>query len=164
MEEKTDIEQMCIDINSKSTSQNSILFTPKFHCELAGEGIEYAWGMMKRLYRKQPMKVKRSSRGFHELVRTCSNSVSINSARLFSAKARRYMVVYHHRRLELKNAITKGVVSEWSHEKTEMIHTIYRSHCDVNIIDGVFIAKVMRDCIGIKDENKIYHTATHNCV
>ena len=74
------------------------------------------------------------------------------------------MVVYHHRRLELKNAITKGVVSEWSHEKTEMIHKIYRSHRDVNIIDGVFIAKVMRDCIGIKDENKIYHTATHNRV
>ena len=58
------------------------------------------------------------------------------------------MVVYHHRRLEMK----KDKTSNWSHEKIEVIHKIYRSHRDVNIIDGVFITKVMRDCIGIKDE------------
>ena len=162
MEEKTDIEQLVFNASNNSPNNSSILFTPKFHCELAGEGIEYAWGMMKRLYRKQPMKMKRSSRGFHKLVRDCSNSVSLRTARLFSAKARRYMVVYHHRRLELHNKNESGVVSDWSHNKTEMIHKIYRSHRDVNIIDGVFITRVMRDCIGIKDEGKLYHIVSEN--
>ena len=27
-----------------------IWFTPKYHCELAGEGIEYMWGYMKWSY------------------------------------------------------------------------------------------------------------------
>ena len=60
------------------------------------------------------------------------------------------MVVYHHRRLELKDGGQSG--SEWSHEKTENMQKLYKSHHDVNIIDGMFIAKVMRECIGIKSE------------
>ena len=47
--------------------------------------------------------------------------------------------------------LEKGGASEWLHEKTEKMHKIYRSHRDVNIIDGVFIAKVLRECIGIKE-------------
>ena len=31
---------------------------------------------------------------------------------------------------------------------------IYHIHHDVNTIDGIFIVKVMRDCIGIKEENE----------
>ena len=45
-----------------------------------------------------------------------------------------------------------GEASNWLHEKIEVIHKIYRSHRDVDVITGVFISKVMRDCIGIKDE------------
>jgi hypothetical protein len=36
----------------------SILFTPKYHCELAGEGIEYCWGATKQIFRKLPLKKK----------------------------------------------------------------------------------------------------------
>ena len=28
-----------------------MMSTPKYHCELAGEGIEYAWGFIKSRYR-----------------------------------------------------------------------------------------------------------------
>jgi hypothetical protein len=31
-----------------------ILVTPKFHCEVAGEGIKYDWGLSKRDYRSLP--------------------------------------------------------------------------------------------------------------
>jgi hypothetical protein len=37
--------------------------TPKCHCELAGEGIEYAWGCAKNHYRRQPLKDKRARQG-----------------------------------------------------------------------------------------------------
>ena len=36
---------------------------PKCHCELAGEGIEYAWGCAKNHYRRQPLKDKRGRQG-----------------------------------------------------------------------------------------------------
>jgi hypothetical protein len=33
--------------------------TPKCHCKLAGEGIEYSWGCAKNFFRQQPLKDKR---------------------------------------------------------------------------------------------------------
>ena len=72
------------------------------------------------------------------------------------------MVVYHHQRLEVKGESESGVVSDWSHEKTELIHKIYRRHQNVSIIDGVFISNIMREYIGIKDKGKIYHIVKHN--
>ena len=38
----------------------SVINTPKFHAELAGEGIEYSWGVTKLVYRRKPLKSKRS--------------------------------------------------------------------------------------------------------
>ena len=31
---------------------DEILTTPKYHAEISGEGIEYAWGVAKSMYRK----------------------------------------------------------------------------------------------------------------
>ena len=42
--------------------------TPKCHCELAGEGIEYSWGCAKNLYRRQPLKMKRGKENFRATV------------------------------------------------------------------------------------------------
>ena len=39
IEEQTDLEVLCNEISNDSPCTLSILFTPKFHCELAGEGI-----------------------------------------------------------------------------------------------------------------------------
>jgi hypothetical protein len=38
--------------------------TPKCHCELAREGIEYAWGCAKNHFRRQPLKDKRGKDNF----------------------------------------------------------------------------------------------------
>ena len=45
--EITDLEHLCIEVSKDSLNKSYILFTPKFHCELAGEGIEYSWGASK---------------------------------------------------------------------------------------------------------------------
>ena len=44
VDEKTDLEVLCNEISINSPCSSNILFTPKFHCELAGEVIEYVWG------------------------------------------------------------------------------------------------------------------------
>ena len=77
----------------------------------------------------------------------CGADVSLQSARRFSGKARRYMMIYHHLRLSNKQ---KADDAQWSYEKIEKVNEIYRSHRDVNTIDAVFIDKVIRDCSGIK--------------
>ena len=42
--------------------------TPKCHCELVGEGIEYSWGCAKNLYWRQPLKMKRGKTNFRATV------------------------------------------------------------------------------------------------
>jgi hypothetical protein len=44
-------------------------FTPKYHCEIAGEGIEYLWGYGKQIYRRVPM-VQKKKKQFEKLVKS----------------------------------------------------------------------------------------------
>jgi len=67
--EKSAMEVLMDDLNLKTSSNNQtvkIIVSPKYHCELAGEGIEYAWGAMKRYFCRLPLeeekKQKRSSK------------------------------------------------------------------------------------------------------
>ena len=70
--------------------------TPKCHPELAGEGIEYAWGAAKLYYQKQPLKDKRNKSVYEELVkRSLSNQIlSLQFMRQFSRRAHRYILAY----------------------------------------------------------------------
>jgi len=43
----------------------------KCHPELAGEGIEYTWGLAKGLYRKARLSDKKGKENFRELVKRC---------------------------------------------------------------------------------------------
>ena len=61
--------------------------TPKCHCEeLAGEGIEYAWGCAKNYFRRQPLKDKRGKDNFRRTVRKCfsRNVITAERVRMFS--------------------------------------------------------------------------------
>ena len=51
--EKSAMEVLIDDLNSKVVNNQTvnIIIPPKYYCELAGEGIEYAWGAMKRYFR-----------------------------------------------------------------------------------------------------------------
>jgi hypothetical protein len=70
--------------------------TPKCHPELAGEGIEYIWGMAKLYYRHQPLARKRSKAKFMELVSECLSAVNItlSHVRKCSRRAREYIIAY----------------------------------------------------------------------
>ena len=45
--------------------------SPKFHCEFAGDGIEYAWAIGKGEYRWHPLSAKKGMENFSGLVREC---------------------------------------------------------------------------------------------
>ncbi|KAI2500758.1 hypothetical protein MHU86_13737 [Fragilaria crotonensis] len=51
----------------------SVLITPKFHAEMAGEGIEYSWGVSKSVYRKMPLDSKKGKTSFKALVKECTS-------------------------------------------------------------------------------------------
>jgi hypothetical protein len=71
--------------------------TPKCHCELAGEGIEYSWGCAKNFFRQQPLKDKRKKENFRNTVRHCISEkvLTFERVRKFSRRAREYILAYH---------------------------------------------------------------------
>ena len=71
--------------------------TPTCTPELAGEGIEYSWAMAQGWYRMQSLAKKKGKANYHNLVRECvgSNILTVNRVRMFSRRAREYMVAYY---------------------------------------------------------------------
>ena len=55
--------------------------SPKYHPEIAGEGIEFCWGMSKAWYRKQPLADKKKKSNFYTLVTESMNDsvISVHS-------------------------------------------------------------------------------------
>ena len=76
-----------------------VQLTPKFHAELAGEGVEYSWAHAKSHYRRVPVSRKRGRKNFKQLVRECTCPVEVLSKvriEKFAARARAYICTYHH--------------------------------------------------------------------
>jgi hypothetical protein len=71
--------------------------SPKCHCEIAGEGIEYSWACAKNHYRQILLDKKRGKENFIKSVRECMSRDLITRQRVqkFSRRARHYILGYH---------------------------------------------------------------------
>ena len=83
MEEETALEHLATQLGA------TVRLTPKFHAELAGEGIEYCWALAKGYYRRMPLSRKMGRENFKQLVKE-----SICPCKL-SARARAYICSYY---------------------------------------------------------------------
>ena len=75
-----------------------VIFTTKYHPELAGEGIEYSWGVAKSVYRKIRLENKKGKENFIQNVKTCLSSKNVltkENVRKFSKRARAYLQCYY---------------------------------------------------------------------
>ena len=73
-------------------------FTPKFHAELAGEGVEYCWAHAKGYYRRMPLAQKRGRENFKTLVKDSTCPVEqLTRERIckFASRARAYICTYY---------------------------------------------------------------------
>jgi hypothetical protein len=74
-----------------------IEYTPKYHAELAGEGVEYDWGCGKQRYRRQPLARKRTLANFKSLVKECfgRDYLTKSIVRKTARRARAYICAHH---------------------------------------------------------------------
>ena len=101
--QKTGGEQLCDELPCSFVKNCSIVHIPTFHCKIAGEGIEYSCGAVKKTYRRYPLYLKKRTVNFNFIVRSCITSTNITMVCRFSCKARRYILGYYHRRLQLND-------------------------------------------------------------
>jgi hypothetical protein len=128
--------------------------SPKCHPEVAGEGIEYSWGCGKGKYRRLPLTDKRRKENFRNSVRQCLDRMTvltIERQRMFSKRARQYMLAYHSIELS-KEKRESGGEAESSNAKLEMsaylvekIIKTYKSHRGATDFDSAYIGAIVND-------------------
>jgi hypothetical protein len=92
--ETSDLQHLAVAL-SDETCVVTLEFTPKYHCEMAGEGVEFGWGFSKKLQRRLPLKDRRKIDGFIKSVKHCLLKVTPVRMRRFARRARKYMLAYH---------------------------------------------------------------------
>ena len=92
--QKNAMEELCEKLSAIGEPSIKLLTSPKYHCEIAGEGIELNWGYMKKAYRNIPLEEKKKKDTFVKAVHDSKNMVNIDLVRKFAAKTRRYMLSY----------------------------------------------------------------------
>ena len=92
--QKNAMEELCENLSNIAEQSIHILTSPKYHCEIAGEGIELNWGYLKKCYRNIPLQSKKTKSAFDTSVRQSKDKVTIDLVRKFAAKTRRYMLSY----------------------------------------------------------------------
>ena len=77
----------------------TVQLTPKFHAELACEGVEYSWAHAKAYYPRVPVSRKRGRENFKQLVKECTCPTTVltkDRIERFASRARAYICTYHH--------------------------------------------------------------------
>ena len=141
----------------------------KFHPEIAGEGIEFCWGLSKKSYRKYSIEEKRTKCKYLDLVKRCTCNETIitkKMVRLFGRRTRRYVLFYLA--LEKAKASESGGADtdvggeaakdlpEMSASLVEKILKVYKQPHKVhrNIADSE--KKVFKKCCGNNASTKLY--------
>jgi len=136
-EEKTALEDLFEKLSEKGRNRISILESPKYHPEIAGEGIELVWGLMKRYFRSIALEMKKSKEKFANAVKDSVRFVNKQHANRFAAKNRRYMLAYKHH--ECCDA------SELTYESIERFQRRMKCHRNSADQDKKLINKVWKE-------------------
>ena len=91
---KSAMQKLAEELSKRHQRKIELLISPKYHCELAGEGIEYGWGLFKKYYRRTEHVDKKGRQKFTSCVKKCLEKVTVEHIRRFSSRARRYMLTY----------------------------------------------------------------------
>lgn len=139
MMEQSQLEHVCGSIGAR------VIITTKYHCEYAGEGVEYSWGFSKAIYRRSPLALKKTTSDFLALVDQCISRdvLTIHMIRKFSKRARSYMETY--KMLEME-AETDDHVSEnlpIPHKRIETLKKMLKCHRAAIDFDKGFIMKTV---------------------
>jgi hypothetical protein len=106
--------------------------TPKCHCELAGEGIEYTWGCSKNHYRSMKLQSKKGKEKFRDAVKKCISRDLLTTQRIrkFSRRARQYICAYYKIYIEQQQQQTEThlVDEATTPVKLEKLVKLFKTH------------------------------------
>ena len=165
---ETSLKQLmsrCLDFEEEESMLQSMVRkmgyevdrTPKCHAEMAGDGIEYIWALIKNHFRRILLHKKRGKENFMKCVRECLSKelITTTAVRLMARRARRYTKGYHvlHQMKsgkivgalseELKNAKGFDIITT----KIEYIVGEFKSHRAASDFDHGFCRTIFKESL-----------------
>ena len=138
------MEQLFDQLSEKGEPTLKMLTSPKHHCQLAGEGVEFSWGFMKRNYRNLGLNEKNTKEKFNKAVRSSVELVSVENLIMFAGRCRRYMVTYLNFEKEDQQNITFDMIEKYTRQ--------LKTHRNVSDIEKAFTTKAWCEAIGVLDD------------
>ena len=89
------MEVLLSKLLEKRDHQIQLLTSPKYHCELVGEGVDYVSGLAKKYYHSIGIGEKRTKEKFEKCVREAIEIVRKEYVERLLAKCRRLMMAYN---------------------------------------------------------------------
>ena len=136
------MEDLFQKLSAKGPNKIELLPSPKYHPEIAGEGVEFAFGLLKKMYRSIPLVIKKGKENFEKAIRESVRKVTKEHVSLFSAKCRRYMLAYKHKAQE-----REGGEPQLTYEGIERFVKRIKCHRNTADQDTGFIARVWRESV-----------------
>ena len=127
--------------NTEEIGQQSIRVivdgTPKYHSEVAGEGVEYSWALCKLFWRGVPVQLRR---GYAQFIKHLALSLSqtegtkLTKQQIWklSARARNYIAAYHILAAESKQYTHTSILKK----DIDKMRKVYRTHQEIFSIES----------------------------
>ena len=143
-EEKSALEDLFDKLSAKGGNKISLLESPKYHPEVAGEGIELAWGYLKRYFRSLSLEKKRGRKNFENAVKDSVSFVNQGGhANMFTAQARRYMLAYKQ--------LADGGHTQLTYENIERFQRTIKCHRNASDQDKILLTRLWREAMNNRE-------------
>ena len=136
-EELSAMELLFEKLSEKGECRIELLTSPKYHCEIAGEGIEFAWGLLKKLYRSISLEKKKGKDNFEKAIEQCVRKITKEHVGRFAARSRRYMLAYMNQARQ-----TRDGSPSLTYDGIERFVKTFKTHRNTADQDKKFIAEV----------------------
>ena len=140
---KTELEYLTDLLNERYRGKTTIrvIFSPKYHCEIAGLGIECSWGLKKKYYRRK-ISLERKKNEFSKCVDEALTQVTKDNVRNFCARIHRYMLAY-------KVYDSNESNTEASYNEIEKFVKKSKTHRSTMDLDTAYLDRIMKETYGV---------------
>ena len=123
-------------LSQKGEVELQLLTSPKYHCEFAGEGVEF-W-LVEFFYQSLTIDKKRTKEAFEKCVRSIIKYVKKHQVISFGAICRRYIMAYNNNNNNNnKDSLTFKIIKRFV--------KITKTHCNITDQDKAFVEKAWRE-------------------
>jgi hypothetical protein len=130
-----------------NVDEGEVICTPKYHAEMAGEGIEFCWALAKNWYKRLPLSVRKTREQFEGKVKEAFSLHVLSKEKVRGAarRQRSYILAYAHLHKGEDETVAPGAEGAAAAKEfvdIEKIAKVCRVHRAASDFDAAYIRRL----------------------